>query len=56
MVGVYRIHETGEPEVMQWEQVDPIRYYREQGVWTEPEASSSPLKEGESASTGNPSE
>jgi TRAP transporter TAXI family solute receptor len=33
-----------------------IRYYREQGVWTEPEESSSPPEEGESADTGNSSE
>jgi TRAP transporter TAXI family solute receptor len=32
-----------------------IRYYREQGVWTEPEESS-PQDAGEEASTGNPSE
>lgn len=33
-----------------------IRYYREQGVWPEPEETSSPQPEGESADTGNPSE
>jgi hypothetical protein len=34
-----------------------IRYYREQGVWTETEGSlSSPQEAGEAASTGNPSE
>ncbi len=33
-----------------------IRYYREQGVWVEPEESSSPQEEGDAASAGNPSE